>query len=178
MNNLSRWLHKHTNGRSLALTFALTFAIIALMQSSLPMTNTALLAVSGENILDITFYYDSGEALRRAEAYGPEGRSIYLRFLLLDFLFIPAYSLAAAFLISALARKADGISDSRANLLPLLMGLGDFIENNCTLMLLTSYPDSSTVIASIGSSATMLKYLFGVATLGAVLNFMARRFAR
>ncbi len=178
MPHLSRWLQTHTNRRTLLISFLLTFIIIALMQSSLPMTNTALLAVSGENILDITFYYDSQEALRRVEAYGQDGRSIYLRFLILDFMFIPAYTLAAAFLISAMTSKVGGIAQSRANLLPMLIGLGDFIENSCTLILLTSYPDSPSVIASIGSSATMLKYLFGVATLGAVLYFAVRRLLR
>lgn len=171
MNSLGRWLHRHTSRLSLLISFAATFMIIALMQSSLPMTNTALLAISGESILDITFYYPAEEALRRMAAYGLEGRQIYLRFEMLDFPFIPAYSLALAFLIGLLIRKSGAAENSihaRLNLLPLLIGTADLVENSCVVMLLTLHPDAPTVFASVASSATLFKHVFIVATLGAL----------
>lgn len=171
MNSLSRWLISHTSRMSLLISFGITIIITALMYSSLPMTNSALLAVSGENILDITFYYPAEEALRRMEAYGSEGRAIYLGFEGLDFPFIPVYSLALAFLLSWLIRKSGAAESSRharLNLLPLLIGTADVVENSCVVMLLTLHPDAPTVFGSVASSATLFKHLFIVATLGAL----------
>ncbi len=174
MPRLSHWLHSHTNRRSLLISFLFTFIIIALMQSSLPMTNTALLAESGESILDITFYYTAEEALDRMAAYGPEGRRIYLAFEALDFPFVPAYSLAAAFLLSWLIQKTGsaGKMHSRLNLVPLLVGAADVVENSCVLVLLTMHPDAPQIVAAVASSATLFKHLFIAMTLGA-LGFCA-----
>ncbi|MGB4247377.1 MAG: hypothetical protein WBJ75_06610 [Pseudohongiellaceae bacterium] len=175
MNSLSRWLISRTSRMSLLISFGITIIIAALMYSSLPMTNSALLAVSGENILDITFYYQPGEAMRRMEAYGEEGRSIYLGFEMLDFPFIPAYTLALAFLLSWLIGKSRAAEDSlhsslrsRLNLLPLLIGAADLVENSCVVMLLTLHPDAPILFAAVASSATLFKHLFIGATLAAV----------
>jgi len=170
MSRLSQWLHRHTNRRSLLISCLFTVIIIALMQSSLPITNTALLAESGESILDMTFYYTAEEALNRMSAYGPEGRRIYLGFQALDLPFILAYSLAAAFLLSWLIQKvgAAGEIHSRLNLVPLLVGVADLVENSCVLMMLTMHPDAPQIVAAVASSATLFKHLFIAVTLGAL----------
>jgi hypothetical protein len=156
LNTLSSWAYHHCSTRNILLAFICTIGIIALFRSSLPMTDSALRAVSGEGILDVNFNHSAAFVLQQIEEYGEKGRQIYRRFITLDLLFVFAYGTAFSLLISRLSITKP----SSLNLIPWLASLSDFIENCCHLYLVTLHPSSLTAVASIASSATRFKYIF------------------
>jgi len=156
LNTLSSWAYHHCSTRNILLAFTCTIGIIALFRSSLPMTDSALRAVSGEGILDVNFSHSAAFVLQQIDAYGEEGRQIYRRFIALDLLFVFAYGSALSLLISRLTIAKRSL----LNLVPWLGSLSDFIENCCHLYLVVQHPSSISAIASVASSATRFKYIF------------------
>lgn len=153
---LNSWLYTHCSTRNILLSFIVTFSIIAAFRSSLPMTDTALRAVSGQGILDVQFNHSSRFVIEQIEAYTDSGRSIYQRFIALDLIFVFAYGFAFSLLISRLTLAWH----SHLNLVPWLASISDLTENCCHLLLLKLYPTSSMTIAAIATSATRFKYVF------------------
>lgn len=153
---LNRWGFAHCTIGNVIAAFVVTFAIIALFRSSLPMTDTALRTVSGEGILDVDFNHNASFVISQLTAYTEQGRIIYQRFIALDLVFVFAYGFAFSLLISRLTLH----NRSYLNLVPWLASLSDFMENCCHLLLLKLYPSSPIAIAAVASSATRFKYTF------------------
>lgn len=137
--------------------------------STLPLSNPELVKLSGhEGLLDLMPLYSAQEAYTALTHYGAAGRKLYLRFLALDFVFIPIYSLGFALLMTRTIRAVYRDDDSlqSLNLLPLCIGLFDCVENLCILGMLRIYPDGSTMVGTLSGIATLCKNLL---TLAAVL---------
>jgi len=105
-----------------------------------------LLALTpGTGLLDNTFGYTSQQVYLTLEAYGGEGRNLYVAFLLIDLLYAAlsaaALSLALAYIARRLLMPANPWQ--RVALLPIAAGLGDLLENGCLLALTLAYPPGS-----------------------------------
>lgn len=88
-----------------------------------------------------------------------------------DFLFIPAYGFAFAFLMTLTVRALCGKETwwSALNLLPLGIGLFDCIENLCILGMLFLYPESNPVLGTLAGGATSGKWLLTLTTLSILI---------
>lgn len=173
-NNLfkraSRWIeHFYSTPLMLALLLATVGFFWLFNFSPLPLSNPELVKLSGrEGLLDLMPFYSAQEAFTALKHYGPAGRHLYLRFLAVDFIFIPVYSLGFALLMTRTIRGVCGEGGLwlSLNVLPFIIGFFDCVENLCILGMLGIYPDSSIILGTLSGFATLCKYLL---TLTAVL---------
>ncbi len=130
--------------------------------SSLPVSNRALVKISGhDGLLDLRLFYTAPEAFATLSHYGEAGRELYVKFLAVDFIFIPIYSLGLGFLMTWLVRAAfrGDPARLRLNLLPLGIGILDATENVFILAMLALYPNSNLVIGTLSGIATFCKFV-------------------
>ena len=132
----------------------LAAAFLAFNLLILPSFAADIMAVSqGTNVLDLRPWYSPDEALQSINAYGPEGRSIYLwAEWTADLLYPPTYSL----LFGGLLLRLGG---GRWSLLAAFSCLFDWIENVFVTVLLTSYPSFNPGIAQVAAIFTTAKWL-------------------
>ncbi|GJM31828.1 MAG: hypothetical protein DHS20C18_08290 [Saprospiraceae bacterium] len=115
----------------------------------------------GMKILDMMpTGYDAEYINALFSALGEEGRNAYLYNqipvdLVYPFLFAISFCLLLAYLLNKL-KKLDGPLFYLC-LLPLLGGFFDYLENFSTIALLTSYPNISSLTASMANVFTILK---------------------
>ena len=153
--------------------FGLCFGFFWLFNfSPLPLSNAAFVKLSGhEGLLDTMLFYSAQEAYTSLTHYGAAGRKLYPLFLAADFLFIPAYSFAFAFLMTLTVRALCGEKTwwSALNLLPLGIGLFDCMENLCILGMLSLYPGSNPVLGTLAGGATLSKWLLTLTALSCLI---------
>lgn len=112
---------------------------------------------------DTSLFYTQQELYRLAEAYGPQGRAAYVR---ARFTFDLIWPLVYAFFLTTAISWVYGRAfapDSwlqRANLVPLLGLLFDYLENLSTSLVMLRYPDPTPVIAWLAPLFTLLKWAF------------------
>lgn len=139
--------------------------------STLPLSNPELKKLSGyEGLLDLMPFYTAREALTALNRYGTSGRELYLRFLAVDFIFIPIYGLGFAFLVTRTVRAVcnDGSIWIQLNVLPFSIGLFDCAENLCILVMLGLYPDTSEALGTLAGISTVCKHVLTLSVLLAV----------
>lgn len=128
--------------------------------SHVPFSNPSLMKVSGhDGFLDVMPFYSAQEAFSILGRYSAEGREIYLKFLAVDFIFIPVYSLGFALLFTCAIQSKFGKGDAKLwlNLLPLGIGLFDCLENICILGMLFIFPETNLALGTISGLATLCK---------------------
>ncbi len=130
--------------------------------STFPISNPELIKLSGqEGLLDLMPHYSAQEMFTAMDHYGIAGRDLYMNFLAADFIFIPTYGFAFAFLMLRLVRAVCGEKDTLSWLvvLPFVIGLFDITENLSTLTTLIIYPQTNMIIGTIAGYATMIKHI-------------------
>lgn len=156
----SDWILKVSTG-----IVTLGCLIIFLVFSILVLPNQASMAeVYSDDIgsPDTSFFYTADELYRIAQAYGPEGRSAYIR---ARFTFDVAWPLVyLVFLgtsISWLLKRSDlqGTSWQLLNLVPLAGTIFDFLENVSTAIVMARFPQSTAVIDHLAGVFTLLKWV-------------------
>ena len=111
---------------------------------------------------DTSLFYSADELYEMAEAYGPEGRRLYVRSrLTFDVIWPLVY---AFFLISAISWVYDRAfsTDSRwrlANLVPILAAALDFLENGSAALVMVRYPLRTPVVDTAAGLFTLLKWI-------------------
>jgi hypothetical protein len=112
---------------------------------------------------DTSLFYSPQELYRLAEAYGPQGRAAYVR---ARFTFDLIWPIVYAFFLTTAISWVYGRAfapDSwlqRANLVPLLGLLFDYLENISTSLVMLRYPDLTPVAAWLAPLFTLLKWTF------------------
>ncbi len=151
--------------------------------SHFPFSNPSLVEISGGvGLLDVMPYYSAQEAFSLLDRYGTQGRELYLRFLVADFMFIPAYGLGFSLLFTRAVRARFGENDTRLwlNLLPLAAGLFDCLENLCILGMLLMYPATNLALGTLSGIATLCKTALTLVSLLCMsylgLSLVIRRF--
>jgi hypothetical protein len=161
MLRFSHWLQSKTTGRTVvaALLLFLAFTAIVLPRQAAQ----AELYTGDAGSPDSSFFYTADDLYDWAEAYGEAGRRAYVRArVTFDVVWPLVYTI---FLVTALtwmmgrAFPAKSVW-ARANLVPVLGMLFDFLENGAAALVMARYPDTTPVIASLAGFLTALKWLF------------------
>ena len=149
--------------------------VLALNLLDLPYSVPRIRHISGgADILDVKLFYTADQAYALLAAYGPTGRHVYLWGLATVDMVLPLlYSvLLAVALTLALRPILRPSSPLRLlNLLPLLAGLCDYLENAAILTLLAHYPQRLDGLAGAAGFLTLGKQVFAFSSI--VLTLLA-----
>lgn len=130
----------------------------------LPDQATQAEAITGDaGSPDTSFYYSPSELYDMAEAYGPDGRSQYIRArFTFDVIWPIAYLMFLATAISWTFRRAFAADSlwQRANLIPVVGVVFDYLENIAASIVMARYPASTPVVDVLASPFTMIKWIF------------------
>lgn len=161
MIRLSDWLQDKTTARLAVATLLLFVAFTALVLPD--QAARAEQYSGGAGSPDGSLFYSAGELYGWAEAYGAQGRQAYVRArLTFDVIWPLVYTLFLSTALSwVMARAfAAGVLWSRANLVPVLGMLFDFLENGATALVMARYPQATPIVASVAGFLTSVKWLF------------------
>ena len=160
VRRFSEWLLGVSTGpvALLALVAFLVFAVLVLPGQSRSAAETA----GGAGSPDTYFYYGPAALYGWAEAYGAEGRQAYIRarftFDLVFPLFYTAFlSTALSWSLWMTAPRRSGWR--RANLLPFVGALFDYLENVSDALVMARYPARTPVIDLLAGLLTAVKWL-------------------
>jgi len=127
---------------------------------NLPLVDPDLLSMS----LDGQFAYTPEQAFSAVASYGDNGRAQMIWIHLADFVLITLYTSMFCLSISWLLQrgfKLDGRMQ-RLNLVPVLGGFFDVMENIWIMAIILVHPAQPTVVAWLSTISTTGKYIMGV----------------
>ncbi len=161
MSRLSRWLYRISRGWVVLLAIVVFFVFTPLV---LPQQAARFEAAAGSGPSpDQSFFYSAGDLYRMADAFGPAGRSAYVRARwTFDVIWPLVYAFFLATTISWLAKRAFP-EQSRwrlLNLVPVAGLLLDYAENVCTSLVIGRYPAQTPVFDFLATVFTPLKWVF------------------
>ena len=127
---------------------------------NLPLGDPALISSS----LDGQFAYTPEEALSTVASYGSAGRAQMIWIHLADFILIVVYTTMFCLSISWLFQRGFKRDSKmqRLNLVPMLGGFFDLMENIWIMAMILAYPTQLTVVAWLSTISTMGKYIMGI----------------
>ena len=157
MQNLSDWLHQLSTGRAtlIALVILLLFTTLVLPKQA------ANADAGGAGSPDLSLIYSAGDLYRMAEAYGPAGRTDYIRVrFTFDLIWPVVYVAFLATAISWLSRQAFTPQSpwQRANLIPVIGTLFDYLENVAAALVIGRYPARTPGIDVLAPVFTFVKW--------------------
>ena len=116
---------------------------------------------------DLSLYYTAADLYRMAEAYGPTGRTAYIRArFTFDLVFPLVYGAFLVTAISFLVKKASlgWQTWGQMNLLPIAGVVFDFLENGSAAIVMARYPQFTAVLDHLAGVFTLIKWLFNAAS--------------
>lgn len=123
--------------------------------------------------LDMMFHYSYQYAYDLLDGLGNAGRLIYLRFFVLDAIFILSFAVVLAEIIKFLVRKAAlSFKWNRLSLLSYFRGLFDMLENIFLAATIICFPTGSTVLIRLAGIITTTKWvvlILSLATMAVLL---------
>ena len=127
---------------------------------NLPLADPALISMS----LDGQFAYTPEQAFAVVASYGDNDRVQMLWIHLADFILITLYTSMFCLTISWLFQRSCQLDSriQRLNLVPILGGFFDVMENIWIITLLLIYPAQPTLVAWLSTISTTGKYIMGV----------------
>lgn len=107
----------------------------------------------GLGVPDLLHGFTADELYARLDAFGEEGRAVYLRAELVDLVYPLAYGFLFAFLIAVAARRLlrEGSPWRLLCLVPLAATGLDYLENACFFTILLRWPARSDLVAQLAS---------------------------
>jgi len=161
IEKISNWIQKISNGRValVGLLIMIIFMIFVLPEQA----RNSLEITGSSSSPDTSFYYTPSDLYQIAEDYGISGRQAYIKSRwTFDLVFPLVYVL---FLVTGISwlyifintrNKNWGLS----NLLPILGGIFDYLENGATSFVMLIYPEKVNVLAQAAGILTLLKWIF------------------
>ncbi len=145
----------------MTLAAALVFALFVTLV--LP-AQTAIVSSDGTAIgsPDLLLWYSAADLYAMADAYGADGRADYLRArLTFDIAWPVVYVVFLTTALSSLYRRGPGEASRRrwVNLLPLVGGAFDLLENAGASIVMVRYPEPTPVIDVLTPLATTAKWV-------------------
>jgi len=114
----------------------------------------------GAGTLDMRFHYSSIEAYKLFDILNAQGRLLYIRILLIDFIFITSFALVQNFILKSIMGKALLKTKWRwAFAISYLRGLSDVIENISVLIMINRFPSELPGLVAFSSFFTTLKFI-------------------
>jgi hypothetical protein len=157
---LSDWIQRVSKGwvtLSALVIFVLFTALVLPNQSSRVSTETR---AAGSP--DMSFFYNTNDLYRMAEAYGQTGREAYIRArFTFDLIWPLVYTVFLCTSISWVNHRAfnPGSFWQRMNLVPLLALSFDYLENISTSLVMLQYPNRLPLVATLASVFTLGKWI-------------------
>lgn len=116
---------------------------------------------NGAGTLDMRLHYSSVEAYTLFNTLGASGRLLYIRILLIDFVFIGSFALVQNFILKSVMGEALLKTKWRWTLaISYLRGLLDIFENASLLILICKFPSVLPTLAACSGFFTTLKFIF------------------
>jgi len=169
-SKLSNWFLRISNGK---LTLAILVIFILFSALILPYETARVEEYAGEEgSPDLSLYYSASELYGFAEAYGPLGRTAYIRARFsFDLIFPLVYG---AFLVTAISwlikrTNLDWDKWGRLNLLPAAGVVFDYLENVSAAIVIARYPQTTAVLDHLAGVFTLIKWVFNGAAFIALL---------
>lgn len=160
LQRTSNWLLKIS---STWLMVASLLLMVLFMIFVLPAQAEGSAQASGsERSPDTSLFYSPEALYQMAEEYGPGGRQAYIQARwTFDLVFPLVYTSFLAVGISWFSQRLAGWKDirMRANLLPLLGGLFDLLENTASSLVMAVYPAKIPIIPVAASFFTPVKWV-------------------
>jgi len=159
LNKLSSWLRKKSTGWLAigSLIIMLLFTILVLPSQA----ESSRESTGSTTSPDTSLYYSPEDLYKLAEIYGPGGRQayIYARWTF-DLIFPLVYVSFLAIGLSWFSKQLNTSSKiwNLVNLIPLLSGLLDYLENSTTSLVMYLYPVQWTGTALLATIFTLLKW--------------------
>ena len=161
MKKLSDYINKISTGWVTLICFAIFLLFSVLV---LPAQSEEANVYSGEvGSPDTSLYYSADELYQFAEAYGPKGRSDYVRArLTFDGVFPLVYLIFLTTAISWATQKSGktGRFWQRLNLFPVFGLLFDYLENGAAAVVMARYPEATSVLPTLAGIFTAIKWIF------------------
>lgn len=161
MIRFSNWLLEKTTSTVALAALLLFVAFTALVLPG--QASEAAATSSNAGAPDTSLFYTAGQLYDWAEGYGATGRQAYIRArLTFDVIWPLVYTFFLVTALSWLTRRGFAARSvwQRANLVPLLGMLFDFLENGATVLVMARYPAETPVIATLAGVLTLLKWVF------------------
>ena len=161
MKKLSTWINKISSPFVTLVCFVIFLIFTALV---LPSQADDAQDYSGEiGSPDTSFYYSAEELYQFAEAYGPPGRSAYIRARLTFDVIWPLVYLA--FLTTAISwayqkTNREGVIWQHLNIIPLFGLIFDYFENAAAAVVMAHFPDTTPILPQLAGVFTALKWIF------------------
>ncbi len=135
---------------------------------------------NGKKMLDMRFGYNAIDVSELFKNLGVEGRSIYVRYLYDDFIFIASFAIVQNYILKYIMGKA--MLKSKWNVLlaiAYLRAFFDVTENIIILILLNDFPSMLPSFVTVVSSVTRLKFvLLGMWLFSMPISLIARLMMR
>lgn len=179
IERISDGLHRITNG-----WVALVVLVVFILFMVLVLPGQAARSeeqTGGAGSPDTSLFYSAQDLYAFAEAYGEQGRGAYVRTRwTFDLIFPFVYGFTLVVTISWITRRAfpKGTWWQKANLLPLLGVLFDFLENASASIVMLRYPARSDVIAWLAPVFTLLKWMLVGGSFGVLLAGFGYKLAK
>jgi len=161
MARASRWIRERSKtpvAVAALIIFMVTVIFVLPGQSA-----NASAETGGGDSPDLSFRYTVNDLYRMAEAFGPEGRSAYIRArLTFDVVWPIVYTLFLASMTSWLFSRGFP-ADSRwqsLNMVPVIGLALDYLENLSTVAVMWRYPLRTPVVDHAATVFTPLKWVF------------------
>lgn len=115
---------------------------------------------NGAKVLDMRFGYDVADVVQLFTTLNVVGRSIYVRYLCTDFIFIASFAIVQNYILRFAIGKAMLNSKWRVLLtIAYFRAFFDVTENIIMLILLNSFPTILSSLVTVASCVTRIKFI-------------------
>jgi len=179
-SNIVQYISIKTSGKKVLIFLAPTLAVyLTMLFYSIP---KVLEYSGGMKILDlIPTGYNTEYAQRLLETLGETGREIYsFQQIPLDMIYPGLFAVSFSLLLAFLLKKTFPLTSEIQNLaiIPIFVGLFDYMENIGIIIMLTSYPDFYAWVASITNIFSISKSLLTTIVFVLIIISLVRIFVR
>ncbi|MFL7813382.1 MAG: hypothetical protein ACK2TZ_03725 [Anaerolineales bacterium] len=165
MTKLSTWLQRIS---ATWLMVGTLLIMIAFMVFVLPGQSAAASQISdGAGSPDLSFFYSPAELTRMASDYGVQGRQAYIKARWsFDLVFPLVYASFLTIGISWFLNRLEDLPAAvrLANLVPILGGIFDLLENTGASLTMALYPSQPPIWLILASAATPVKWVLVAAS--------------
>ena len=160
LTNISLWLKKISNKWVMLLTLLI---MILFMITVLPGQAAASEKEIGSSMSpDTSFFYLPGDLLQMTEDYGPDGRQSYIQSrwtfdLLFPLVYVSFLAVGISWLYKTLVNPIRIFTLS--NILPILAGIFDYLENSGSSLVMGLYPDLVPGLALLTAVFSAVKWI-------------------
>lgn len=170
LQRFSDWMHRVSSGWVFFSVLVIFLLFIGLVLPGQALKTEA--DARGAGSPDMSFYYTAEDLYHMADIYGEEGREAYIRArFTFDLIWPLVYTIFLITGISWVYQRLFALGSlwHRANIVPVLGALFDYLENISTSVVMVRYPSPTVVLDMLAAIFTMLKWVFVIGSFALLL---------